>query len=376
MTDRVYKVLHIFSGYGGGISSLIINLIENKTDDFRFDVMAFSYQNGEQFLERLAKSGCNAFEMPRPRVDGYKAFKSYVLHILSENHYDAIHCHITGWSMIPFYRLSQIVGISNFFLHAHTTRYDRKLDRLFPVSQINRFINYRYSDAFFTCSDLAANYIYGRYLNKRNAILIPNGIIKERFNDEITEEERENYRRELGLAPNEIVILHVGRFSSAKNHGFMIELIKKLLEQGENVKLLFVGDGELFQKVKTTCNSANLQNDIVFLGRRLDISKLMQFSDIMILPSYYEGLPTVAIECQASGTPMLLAANITKQCDMRLELLTFLPIDNIDTWVNAVIHRKGKKDMAHCLSAIEKAGFTANAAAEKYCSELRMLIDA
>ena len=69
-----YRVLHIFSSYGGGISSLILNLIENKSKDFKFDLMAFSYQNGDVFLERVRRMGADIYQMPRPRIDGYKKF--------------------------------------------------------------------------------------------------------------------------------------------------------------------------------------------------------------------------------------------------------------------------------------------------------------
>lgn len=375
MEQRHYRVLHIFSGYGGGISSLIINLIENKTDDFDFDVMAFSYKNGEKFIERLEKVGSNVFEMPRPRVDGYKSFKNYVEKVMTENQYDAVHCHITGWSMLPFYRMAKKAGIRNYFLHAHTTTYDRKLDRLYLVSGFNRFINYKCASAFFTCSDLAANYIYGNYQRHRSTYLIPNGIEKEKFVEEITKQQREQYKNEFGIKENETILLHVGRFSPAKNHDFILELIDALKRRGDEVKLLFVGDGELLEDVKGKTNSRGLQDKILFLGRRLDISSVMQFSDIMILPSLYEGLPTVAVECQATGTPMLLADHITRQCDMGIGLLDFLPIDTINLWLKAYDERKGKIDRNLALAAVEEHGFTSKMAGQEYCKRLKELID-
>lgn len=375
MDDIKYRVLHIFSGYGGGISSLIINLLENKTDDFEFDVMAFSFQNGEQFLDRLRKIGCRAFKMPRLRVEGYRAFIRYVGDVLSMNHYDAIHCHITGWSMIPFYRLAKKAGIHRFFLHAHTTRYDRKLDRVFPISRINRLINYRCSNAYFTCSDFAADYIFGKYLKRRKAVLIPNGIAKEKFIHALSEEQREEYIKSFGINPDETVMLHVGRFSPAKNHDFILEFVSALKTKDKRIRLLFVGDGELIKYVMDKSHKMGLNDNILFLGHRSDISNLMQFCDLMILPSCYEGLPTVAVECQATGTPMLLADHITKQCDMGLGLLDFLPISHIDYWLKAFDNRKAKVQREVALSAIEKHGFTSEIAGKEYCRVIRELIN-
>ena len=75
---KQYKVLHIFSGFGGGISSLIVNLLENKSQNLSFDILAFSYDKGEQFLARIEKTGTQSFLMPRIRERGYKHFKKFL----------------------------------------------------------------------------------------------------------------------------------------------------------------------------------------------------------------------------------------------------------------------------------------------------------
>lgn len=373
MEQRHYRVLHIFSGYGGGISSLIINLIENKTDDFDFDVMAFSYKNGEKFIERLEKVGSNVFEMPRPRVDGYKSFKSYVEKVMTENQYDAVHCHITGWSMLPFYRMAKKAGIRNYFLHAHTTTYDRKLDRLYLVSGFNRFINYKCASAFFTCSDLAANYIYGKYQQIRPTTLIPNGIAKELFSVEISDSDRQKYFREFGIDVEDVIILHVGRFNTQKNHDFILDIADALEAKGYPYKMLLVGEGDRKEDIQGKCKSKGI-NNVMFLGRRSDISLLMQLCDLMILPSFYEGLPTVAIECQAVGTPMLLSTEITRQCDMNMGLLKFLPIDMPDKWVQNIEDTCEHIPLEKALTIIDNNGFTAQQAGIRYCQALKKYI--
>lgn len=144
MQQTHYKVLHI--GFGGGIASLIINLIENKTEDFDFDVMAFSIENGEHLVERLKKAGSNVYVMPRPRIDGYNSYRNYVSKVMADNHYDAVHCHITGWRALSFYRLAKTAGIRKFFLHAHSSRYETKFDRSFPVLAISRYSHHDCND--------------------------------------------------------------------------------------------------------------------------------------------------------------------------------------------------------------------------------------
>lgn len=378
MTKRNYRVLHIFSSYGGGISSLVLNLIENKSEDFIFDIMTFSYKNGEAFLKRIRKMGGEVYQMPRPRIDGYTEFINYVDNVMSKNKYDAVHCHITGWHSIPFVNSAKKYGIRNFVFHAHTTRYDSRIDRIPLVLAFNKYFNYKHSSVYMTCSDLAANYIYGeRYLKKRKAFVIPNGINENLFSNKLSDEQKAIYYREFNIPEGAYVIGHVGRFSYPKNHLFMLNIMKKLKEKGINFAFVLVGDGELFDSVKEKAEVDGLLENIRFLGRRSDISALMQFFDCMILPSVYEGLPTVAVECQSVGTQMLLSDKITKQCDMNLGLLKFLPIDDVMLWADELenILRNEHPDNSECLTQVRNLGFTAKESGKRYCNILREIIE-
>ena len=78
------KVLHIIQGYGGGVSSLVKNLIlASDKERIKQDVMSFTFENGEEFIKCLEDNGSKTFLMPRPRKDGYKAFKSFVLNVMN-----------------------------------------------------------------------------------------------------------------------------------------------------------------------------------------------------------------------------------------------------------------------------------------------------
>lgn len=370
-----FRVLHIFSGYGGGISSLILNLIENKTDNFAFDIMAFSFANGELFIQRLEKMGTHCLTMPRPRIDGYSKFKNYVNDVMKKGQYDAVHCHIAGWSAFPFYKLAKKNGVKSFIIHAHTTTYDRRLDRIKLINSIDKYLNYKMATEYMTCSDMAADYIFGaNYLQKKKCTLIPNGIKEELFDIQLSEREREAFYQEFNLDRTWNVIGHVGRFNAQKNHSFILELAKNLCEIKSKYVLLLVGTGEDFENIKEQAEVLGLQDYVRFLGRRNDISKIMQFVDGMILPSLYEGLPTVAIESQASGTPIILANTITKQCDMQMGLAKFLPLNDVKEWIRAIENISEHKSIEYCIDKIKKNSFTAYEAGKLYCNSLSRII--
>lgn len=365
----------MFSGYGGGISSLVINLIENKSKDFIFDTLAFSYKGGENFIKRLEKEGSHCYTMPRPRYEGYKVFNRFVNNIFSENQYDAIHCHISGLRAMPFKIISKRNKIKIFIIHAHTTRYDSKVDRI--LCSLNRYINYIIATDYFTCSDLAANYIFGKkYLKKRQAHLIPNGIKKDPFRIKLSEKKKEEYKKTFQIEDNKKILVHVGRFTWPKNHEFLLEIMKKANEQNKDFVLLMVGDGELYDYIKGVSTDLGLDNVVKFCGRRSDISGIMQFADCILLPSKNEGLPTVAIEAQAACTPIIISDFVTRQCDMEIGLVRFVSIESANLWVDSIVDFVNTAPKIHdAISLIEKKGFTSDSVGKSYCDLLKNRID-
>lgn len=130
-----------------------------------------------------------------------------------KSNYNAIHCHFSERLAIPFYLLAKRNRISRIFIHAHTTRYDKNTDRFPIVNFCNHWINRTIASEYFTCSNLAAEYIFGkRYLREKVAYLIPNGINEELFKEDVSKEERNDYLEEFSIPPNAMVLAHVGRF--------------------------------------------------------------------------------------------------------------------------------------------------------------------
>ena len=77
--------------------------------------------------------------------------------------------------------------------------------------------------------------------------------------------------------------------------------------------LALVGNGPLLEHVKQMSIDLGISNSVLFLGIRSDVASLYQAFDVFCLPSKYEGLPVVGVECQASGTPILASDAITSE---------------------------------------------------------------
>lgn len=365
------KVLHLIQGYGGGISSLVKNLIlsaDNK--QIKQDVMSFAYQNGELFVEELKKHGSGVYLMPRPRKVGYFVFRKYVLKIMREGKYDVVHCHTDGWRSTIFKKLAKKAKIPIFSIHAHRTSNNPGIIQNSKIYvKINQWITRRNADIRFTCGMEAAKYIYG---STKDAVIIPNGISLERCRKALLLN-RDKMKSLLGIYDDEIVLLHVGRFVSQKNHIFLVDIADALRNKGIKFKLLFVGVGDLEEVIRKKVCEKGLFDKIIFLGRRNDVYELMMMADVMLLPSTSEGLPTVTVEAQAMGLHSLVSSNVTKECDLELGLISFLPIHETKIWVDAIEGLISHQDVPRerIESALSQNAYTSHEIYPRYLAVLK-----
>ena len=106
-----------------------------------------------------------------------------------------------------------------------------------------------------------------------------------------------------------------------------------------------MGDGELRAKLESIVIKMQLSSNVMFLGIRNDIDEIMSILDILVLPSFTEGLPNVVIQGQASGVPCIVSNNVTHEVDMDLNLVHYLGIKdtNIDLWCEKINKLKKTK---------------------------------
>ena len=145
-----------------------------------------------------------------------------------------------------------------------------------------------------------------------NTIVVHNGVDFERFSH--TGRTNDLEREVLGIPKDAFVIGHVGRFSEAKNHRFLVRVFDELVKMNSKSFLLLVGAGDLKKEIVNTLHSLNLDDKYLILSNRFDIPDLLSVMDIFVFPSKYEGLPVSVVEAQVTGLRCILSDYITKDC--------------------------------------------------------------
>jgi glycosyltransferase involved in cell wall biosynthesis len=119
---------------------------------------------------------------------------------------------------------------------------------------------------------------------------------------------RSSVRSELGLTADAFLIATVGRLEEPKGHRYLIAATEAVVSRSPGMHVLLIGDGELREELQEQVNKLELGDRVHFLGSRLDVPRLLEASDLFVLPSLWEGLPMALLEAMASGKPSVATA--------------------------------------------------------------------
>lgn len=113
-------------------------------------------------------------------------------------------------------------------------------------------------------------------------------------------------RKELRLAPNDIVVGCVAVMRKQKGHKELIDAMAPLIAERPNVHLVLVGGGSpVFEEIQAYVKERGLSRRVHMLGMRNDVPDLLQGFDIFALATRQEASGTVFVEAGAMGVPVV-----------------------------------------------------------------------
>jgi glycosyltransferase involved in cell wall biosynthesis len=136
------------------------------------------------------------------------------------------------------------------------------------------------------------------------------------------------------LPPREVdgnarTIICVGRLSPEKGQVGLLKAFAGLQDPHQDVQLRLVGDGPDRQSLEALASGLGIAGRVTFLGRMSETDTLAEIakSDLLVLPSFMEGLPIVLMEAMALGVPVVASrvAGIPELVDDGISGLLFTP---------------------------------------------------
>lgn len=325
------KILQISPSinFCGGVENYIMNYyrLVNKSE-FTFD-FAYHLQSSPNFYDEIVSLGGKVYKLPEFSIKNIKKIEQELTKILTENHYDAIHCHQANGAFL-YMKVAKKLGIKVRILHSHQTqaadKFTHKIRNL-PLLYLGK----KRSNVNFACSDLAGKFLYGR----KDFFVVNNAIDTTKF--AFNEELRAKIRKELNISDDAFVIGHVGRFCNQKNQPMFISIAKNLLSSGfNNFKIVLVGNGETFDLINETIKKESLEKYFVLTGARTDTYTLYNVFDLFVLPSLYEGLPVVGVEAQYNGLRIITSTEVTKELNFSGNV-RYLSLKSSKEWADSII---------------------------------------
>lgn len=123
-------------------------------------------------------------------------------------------------------------------------------------------------------------------------------------------QERGVVAAEFGIEPDRPILLYAGRLAEQKGVADFLDALDVLQHVEPRVIALIAGDGPLRNSLEQRARDLNLSQSgrVRFLGHRDDVPRLIAASDVVVLPSRYEGLPNVVMEAMVAGKPVVATA--------------------------------------------------------------------
>lgn len=106
-------------------------------------------------------------------------------------------------------------------------------------------------------------------------------------------------------------ILTVARLTGVKNHTLILQALAKLSSDGEDWRVVFVGEGPHREKLEAEVATLGLNGQVTFVGQIERGKQLWQYydkADCFVLSSRSEGTPKVLLEAMARGLPIVASA--------------------------------------------------------------------
>lgn len=357
------RILHIVGGMDrAGAETMIMNLYRNiDRAKFQFDFLYFMEKKCDYDDEILALGGkIHRIIASNPINRNIKVYQF----LKANPNYQVVHAH-TLFNIGTNLLAARFAGVKNRIAHSHNTS-DNAIKNKVLRQLYQRFSKYliqRNATYNIACGIDAATFLF----DKEKAMILYNGIDVDEY-EKIARENSNYIRENFKIESSSKILIQVGRLQEVKNHSFSLEIAKELKAKGFDFKMLFIGQGGLEDELKQKVKKLQLENHIIFTGIRTDVPQLMAGADLMLMPSFHEGFPVVLVESQAIGLRTLVSKNVSPEVDLSLNLVDFISLDNIESWVNKIEnYSNNPKNNWNRIKILKEKGFDVKLNIKKLC---------
>lgn len=288
MSGAPIRVLHCIHSLSGGGAERQLNLLAKYSSGASVEHAVFC----------VSRAGLDAGEVAMPVYQATSSSKwnwrlwSDLRRALREFRPQIVQAWLPASMTIPALMLARASGIRTVFSYRTQMLFHR------PIAVPEWLVALLCSDRVVSNTPVEACARPFRYLYRvKRGFYIPNSVAFDEMARKNTSE----------LPAGEpLKVLFVGRLVRDKNPECLLAALAKVKEFPW--RLTVCGRGENEGRLRELARRLDLESNIEWLGFRKDIGQIMAAHDILVLPSWREGSPNVALEAMAVGLPCILSS--------------------------------------------------------------------
>ena len=366
--DEPCGVAHVIGKlWAGGVEMVVFNYyraIDKSKVQFDF------YYDSDSTVEPpedLIEMGARFYRLPP-----YQKLPQYMWELkkyFKENHYLIVHSHLNTLSIFPLF-IAWICKVPVRIAHNHSVPSGKEIKRYILKCFLRLFAKVFPTD-YFACSEKAGRWMFGnRAFDSGRVFVMKNAIDFKKFRP--TNEETEYLKNKFDLK-NKFVVGHIGRFTYAKNHNFLLNIFSEITIKKRNAVLLLVGDGELHQTIVNKIKQKGLEDRVVFAGQVANPGFYYSLADVIVIPSLFEGLSLATIESQIAGIPSVVSEVIPEEAIISNGVKRLKLSDK--NWVNEIINMANSKVMLNEKSKSYNIEYAVKDLQHWYVCKVKKLLD-
>jgi glycosyltransferase involved in cell wall biosynthesis len=250
---------------------------------------------------------CDAFknigvvvqDLSRSKIDPRTIFE--LMAIIKRDNIHILHCH--GYGATTFGRIAGFLSRTPVIVHEHMIDTD--------ILWYQKAVDWLLSPL--TAKGIAISNAVSEFMISKRAIPsesmeILYNCIPESYFRTFSDDEKTSTARKYNLDLNVPLIGGVGRLDPVKGHEDFLYAAQLVIYSYPNVKIVFVGEGEIRKKLEYLVERLEIDSHVIFLGHCNEVVDIIALFDVLVVSSHLEGFSLAAIEGMAQGKPIVATA--------------------------------------------------------------------
>ena len=295
------KIMNVISDSNiGGAGKCILTFLKYY-DKTQFDVKVV-VPRGSLLVKELEALGAYIIEADGI-ADKSLSVKGIVSlrKIFAKHKPDVIHAHASMSARFA----ARLYGKSKIVFTRHSVFEPSKKISQGIGKAINGFINNSTADKIIAVADAAKDNIVRTGVNPEKITVIKNGVEPLAV---ISDEEKLKLKSNYNVGDNEYLLGIVARLNYVKGHTYILEALRKLIDDGIKVKLLIAGTGDYEEEIRKKTAELDIAENVIMAGFVTDVTGIMNILDLNLNASFgTEATSLSLLEGMSIGLPAVVS---------------------------------------------------------------------